>query len=64
MGWIDDHAARIAAHAERELAALVAVSSPSVDGEAAEEAIAVTIALLPPEAEVERIRCSTPECVD
>lgn len=64
MGWIDDHAARIAAHAERELAALVAVSSPSVDAEAAEEAIAVTIALLPPEAEVERIRCSTPECVD
>lgn len=64
MGWIDDHAARIAAHAERELAALVAVSSPSVDAEAAEEAIAVTTALLPAEAEVERIPCSTPECVD
>jgi glutamate carboxypeptidase len=64
MGWIDDHAARIAAHAERELAALVAVSSPSVDGEAAEEAIAVTTALLPAEADVERIPCSTPECVD
>jgi glutamate carboxypeptidase len=52
-------AVEIAAHAERELEALVAVSSPSGDIAGAEEAIAVCIALLPPEAKTERVPCST-----
>jgi glutamate carboxypeptidase len=49
----------IATRAERELEALVAVSSPSGDLAGAEEAIAVCCALLPPEARVERISSST-----
>ncbi|HUO71388.1 MAG TPA: M20/M25/M40 family metallo-hydrolase [Solirubrobacteraceae bacterium] len=53
-------AAEIAAHAERELEALVAISSPSGDLEGAEEAIALCAALLPPEARTERVACSTP----
>ena len=52
--------AEIAARAERELEALVAVSSPSGDIAGAEEAIALCVALLPPEAEIERVPCSTP----
>jgi glutamate carboxypeptidase len=52
-------AAEIAAHAERELEALVAVSSPSGDVAGAEEAAAVCAALLPPAADVERVPCST-----
>ncbi|MHB8656881.1 MAG: M20/M25/M40 family metallo-hydrolase [Solirubrobacteraceae bacterium] len=50
----------IAARAERELEALVAVSSPSGDLVGAEEALAVCAAMLPPEAEIERVPCSTP----
>ncbi len=53
-------AAEIAANAERELDALVAVSSPSGDLPGAEEAIAVCTALLPPSSVVERLECSTP----
>ena len=53
-------AADIAARSERELEALVAVSSPSGDVRGAEEAIAVCTALLPPQAETERVPCSTP----
>lgn len=53
-------AAEIAAHAERELEALVAVSSPSGDLAGAEEAVALCAALLPPEAQTERVPCSTP----
>jgi glutamate carboxypeptidase len=53
------HAPDIATRAERELEALVAVSSPSGDIEGAEEAIAVCVALLPVEANVERVPCST-----
>jgi glutamate carboxypeptidase len=53
-------AKEIADRAERELEALVAVSSPSGDLEGAEEAIALCIALLPTGAEVERVECSTP----
>lgn len=49
----------IAARAERELEALVAVSSPSGDLEGAEEAIALCAALLPAEAAIERVPCST-----
>jgi glutamate carboxypeptidase len=56
---ITDGAAEIAARAERELEALVSVSSPSGDNAGAEEAIAVCIALLPARAGVERVRCST-----
>jgi glutamate carboxypeptidase len=51
----------IAARAERELEALVAVSSPSGDRHGAEEALAVCGALLPDVAEVERIACSSPD---
>jgi glutamate carboxypeptidase len=52
-------AARIAAKAERDLEALVAVSSPSGDFHGAEEALAICAALLPGEAEIERVPCST-----
>ena len=57
--WVESHADRMARRAEREMEALVAVSSPSGDVHGAEEAVAVCAALLPPEAEVERIPCST-----
>jgi glutamate carboxypeptidase len=53
-------AAQIAAHAERELEALVAISSPSGEMAGAEEAVAVCAALLPSEARIERVPCSTP----
>jgi glutamate carboxypeptidase len=51
----------IAERATRELDALVAVSSPSGDVDGAEEAVAVVSALLPPQAEVERPPCSSPD---
>jgi glutamate carboxypeptidase len=53
-------APRMAVAAERELEALVAVSSPSGDVEGAEECVALATAFLPTEAEVERPECSTP----
>jgi glutamate carboxypeptidase len=53
-------AGHIAARAERELEALVAVSSPSGDVHGAEEALAVCAALLPEAAQVSRPPCSTP----
>src|SRR3954447_24149434 len=59
--WVEQEAAEIARHAERELDALVAVSSPSGDVRAAEECVSVCSALLPAEAEVERPPCSSPE---
>ena len=58
--WIDEHAARIAAHAQRELEALVAISSPSGDVRGAEEAVALVAALAPDDTEIERPECSTP----
>jgi glutamate carboxypeptidase len=58
--WIDERAAMIAARAERELEALVGVSSPSGDIRGAEEAAAIAAALAPDEAEVERVLCSSP----
>ncbi len=58
-GWVASAAERIAHHFERELEALVAVSSPSGDVAAAEEACALVAALLPDEAEIERPACST-----
>ena len=56
---IADGAAEIAAHAERELEALVAVSSPSGDLAGAEEMVALCAALLPVGAQTERLPCST-----
>jgi glutamate carboxypeptidase len=58
--WIEHFAQETAARAEREISALVAVSTPSGDRDAAEEAVAVVSALLPPEAQTERVPCSTP----
>jgi glutamate carboxypeptidase len=59
--WIAEHAAAIAARAERELEALVAISTPSGDVHGAEEAIALVAALAPNEATVERVPCSSPD---
>ena len=53
-------AGEIAARAERELEALVAVSSPSGDVQGAEEALALCAALLPAAAEIKRVPSSTP----
>ncbi len=58
--FVAEGAAEIAARAHRELEALVGVSSPSGDVDGAEEALAVCAALLPPQAEIERVPCSTP----
>jgi len=58
--WVAAAGERIAHHFERELEALVAVSSPSGDVPAAEEVCALVAALLPDEAEIERLECSTP----
>jgi glutamate carboxypeptidase len=58
--WIEEHAAAIAARAERELEALVAISTPSGDVHGAEEAIALVAALAPSEATIERAECSSP----
>ena len=58
--FVADGAAEIASRAHRELEALVGVSSPSGDVDGAEEALAVCAALLPPQAEIDRVECSTP----
>ena len=50
----------MARRAERELEALVAVSSPSGDVHGAEECAAICAALLPDAATVERVPCSSP----
>ncbi len=62
--WIAEQAQEIAARAERELEALVAVSSPSGDVEGAEECISVVGALLPAAAATERVTCSSPDHAD
>jgi glutamate carboxypeptidase len=54
-------ASRMALAAERELEALVAVSSPSGDVDGAEECVALATAFLPTDAEAERVDCSTPD---
>jgi glutamate carboxypeptidase len=59
--WVREQAAHIAARFERDLAALVAVSSPSGDAVAFEECAAVAVALAPEEASVERPACSSPD---
>jgi glutamate carboxypeptidase len=58
--FVAEAAEKIATRAERELEALVAVSSPSGDVAGAEEALAVCAALLPSEAQIERVASSTP----
>ncbi len=58
--WIADSATDIARRAERELEALVAVSSPSGDVHGADECAAVCSALAPAEAQVQRLACSSP----
>jgi glutamate carboxypeptidase len=58
--WVETAAEEIARHAERELEALVGVSSPSGDVAGAEEAVALCVAFAPAEAEAERLPCSTP----
>jgi glutamate carboxypeptidase len=59
--WIERTAADIARRAPRELEALVAVSSPSGDVKGAEECASVCAVLLPDEAELERVPCSSPD---
>jgi glutamate carboxypeptidase len=59
--WIRDHGEQIARQAERQLEALVAVSSPSGDVHGAEECASVCCALLPDDAVVERVPCSSPD---
>jgi len=63
-GWIASAAEEVATRAERDLEALVAVSSPSGDAASAEECIAVVGALAPAAAEIERRPCSTPGHAD
>ena len=58
--WVQRGRRRSPARAERELEALVAVSSPSGDVHGAEECASVCAALLPGSAEVERLPCSSP----
>ncbi|HEX2071031.1 MAG TPA: M20/M25/M40 family metallo-hydrolase [Thermoleophilaceae bacterium] len=62
--WVASAAEQIAARAERDLEALVAVSSPSGDVDGAEECIALVGALAPPEAAIERRPCSSPGHAD
>jgi glutamate carboxypeptidase len=57
--WVEAAGEEIGRHAERELEALVGVSSPSGDVAGAEEAVALCVAFAPTEAEAERIPCST-----
>src|SRR4051812_25259769 len=57
--WVETCASEIARHAERELEALVGVSSPSGDVPGAEEAVALCVAFAPAEATPERLPCST-----
>jgi glutamate carboxypeptidase len=59
--WVQEAAAEIGRRAPRELEALVGVSSPSGDIHGAEECAAVCAALLPDDAEIERIPCSSPD---
>jgi glutamate carboxypeptidase len=58
--WIADAATEIAHRIPRELEALVGVSSPSGDVHGAEECVSVCAVLLPDEAEIERVPCSSP----
>jgi glutamate carboxypeptidase len=57
--WVAGAAEEIAGRAERELEALVGVSSPSGDVRGAEEVLAIVHALLPEGAEETRLPCSS-----
>src|SRR3954465_10879349 len=57
--WVESAAAEIERHAERELEALVGVSSPSGDVPGAREAVPLGTASPPAEATAERVPCST-----
>ncbi len=59
--WIEAGAAAIAGRAERELEALVGVSSPSGDVRGADEVASIVAALVPDAAVVERVPCSSPD---
>jgi glutamate carboxypeptidase len=59
--WIEEHAGPLAERAERDLEALVAISSPSGDAAAAEEVVAVATALAPAGAQAHRVPCSSAE---
>jgi glutamate carboxypeptidase len=59
--WVAEHAEKIAGRAERELQALVGISSPSGDVAAAEECLAMCAALAPDGVEIERPPCSSPD---
>src|SRR4051812_8918624 len=59
--WVSTETAHIAGRFERDLAALVAVSSPSGDAAAFEECAAVAVALAPEDASIERLACSSPD---
>jgi glutamate carboxypeptidase len=62
--WVTATAAQIAARARDDLRALVDISSPSGHRAGAEEAVAVSIALAPTEAQVTRLPCSSPDHAD
>lgn len=62
--WLKQWSGRMAEHAERDMTALVDVSSPSGDRAAAEAVVAVAAALLPEDAEIERLPCSSPDHAD
>src|SRR5215213_9698777 len=59
--WVARCSHEIGRRAERELEALVAVSSPSGDRHGADECVAVCAALLPDDATLERVPCSSPD---
>jgi glutamate carboxypeptidase len=59
--WVAKCSQEIGRRAERELEALVGVSSPSGDKRGADECIAVCAALLPDDATLERVPCSSPD---
>lgn len=58
--WVAESAVEIARRSERELEALVAISSPSGDRHGAEECVSVCALLTPDEAEIDRLPCSSP----
>src|SRR3954469_1409390 len=59
--WVARCSHEIGRRAERELEALVAVSSPSGARHGADECVAVCAALLPDDAALERVPCSSPD---
>src|SRR3954449_867318 len=62
--WVATCSQDIARRAPRELEALVAVSSPSGDRHGAEECASVCAALMPADAQLERLPCSSPDHAD